>query len=237
MHFSSSAFSDIGRLRTENEDSFLCDDRRRLYAVADGIGGLPAGAQASQLAIAALDELIPATVAGEEQDYETCLHAINSKVYELGRLISERVGIGTTLVFGHVVGDKLHVTHVGDSILLRFREGIGEQLTTDHNIENEARIRLARGEAIGMVFENRQALTRCVGQPPPLQGDFLTFEVEPGDRYLFCSDGITRMMSINDIGRRLVEARDPAGWVRSLVELANERGGYDNSTAIGVYCD
>lgn len=237
MNLRSSAFSDIGRLRTENEDSFLCDDRRRLYAVADGIGGLPGGAQASQLAIAILDEFIPEPAAGELQDYETCLHMINSRVYELGRVISERIGIGTTLVFGHAVGDILHVTHVGDSILLRFRDGVARQLTTDHNLENEVRARLARGEPVGFVHENRQALTRCVGQPPPLQGDFLQFDLRPGDRYLFCTDGVTRMLPLRDIAARLVQAGDPAVWVRSLVDGANERGGYDNSTAVALFCD
>lgn len=237
MNLRSSAFSDIGRLRTENEDSFLCDDRRRLYAVADGIGGLPAGAQASQLAVAVLDEFVPEASAAEVQDYQACLRTINSKVYELGRVISDRMGIGTTLVFGHIVGSTLHVIHVGDSVLLRFRDGLGEQLTTDHNIENEARQRLARGEPVGLVYENRQALTRCVGQPPPLKGDYLMFPIEPGDRFLFCSDGITRMMSLRDITRRLVDSPDPETWVRSLVDWANERGGYDNSTAVGIFCD
>lgn len=236
MNLRTFGHSDIGRMRSENEDSFLCDNKRRLYAVADGIGGLPAGAQASQLAISTLDSIFSRPARGG-RDYPSYLEEINNAVFSLGRSISERLGIGTTLVFGHIVDETMHVMHVGDSILLRFRNGEVDQLTTDHNLENEARQRIARGEPVGLIFENRQALTRCIGQPPPLEGDYMKIGLRAGDRYLFCSDGITRMMTLVDISERLAASKEPEAWVRALIDRANERGGYDNATAVAVYVD
>jgi serine/threonine protein phosphatase PrpC len=237
MNLRSHALSDIGRIRAENEDSFVCDDRARLYGVADGIGGLPAGAQASQLAIATLQDYFVRLGPGKKPDYAGCLDEVNERVFRLGQTLSARMGIGTTMTAGHLVGDRLHVIHVGDSILLRFRNGQIEQLTTDHNVENEVRLRLARGEPVGLVMENRLALTRCVGQPPPLEGDILEFDVRAGDRLLFCSDGVTRMMTPREIGSRLTIAPNPEAWLKSLIERANERGGYDNSTGVALFVD
>lgn len=235
MNIRSHALSDIGRIRAENEDYFLCDDRLGVYAVADGIGGLPAGAQASQLAILALQEHFERNPTAP--DYAACVELINQRVFSLGQRISARMGIGTTLTAGHLVGDKLHVMHVGDSILLRIRQDAVMQLTSDHNVENEMRLRLARGEPVGIVIENRLALTRCIGQPPPLEADLLEFEVQPGDRYLFCSDGVTRMMTPREIATRLAVSPTPEHWLKSLLERANDRGGYDNATGVAVWVD
>lgn len=235
MKLRSHALSDIGRIRAENEDCFLCNERLGLYAVADGIGGLPAGAQASQLAIITLQDHFEH--AGPEPDYAACVEAINQRVFSLGQKISARMGIGTTLTAGHLVGNRLHVMHVGDSILLRVREGAVQQLTSDHNVENEIRLRLSRGEPVGIVIENRLALTRCIGQPPPLEADLLEFEVQAGDRYLFCSDGVTRMMTPREIATRLAVAPSPEQWLKSLLECANDRGGYDNATGVALWVD
>ena len=237
MNLRAHALSDIGRIRAENEDSFVCDPQLALYGVADGIGGLPGGAQASQLAIATFQDFFIRHRSELEPDYAACLDQVNERVFRLGQALSARMGIGTTFTAGHVRGEKLHVIHVGDSMLLRVRGGIIEQLTTDHNVENEVRLRLARGEPVGLVMENRLALTRCVGQPPPLQGDHLVFELQAGDRYLFCSDGVTRMMTVREIASRLAVSPTPESWLKALIERANERGGYDNSTGVALFVD
>lgn len=237
MNLRAHALSDIGRIRAENEDCFVCDHRLGLYGVADGIGGLPGGAQASQLAIATFQDFFIRHPSPLEPDYAACLEEVNERVFRLGQTLSARLGIGTTLTAGHVRGDRLHVIHVGDSILLRVRGGAIEQLTTDHNVENEVRLRQARGEPVGIVMENRLALTRCVGQPPPLQGDHLVFDLQAGDRYLFCSDGITRMLTPREIASRLAVSPSPDAWLKTLIERANERGGYDNATGVALFVD
>jgi serine/threonine protein phosphatase PrpC len=230
------ALSDIGHVRPENEDNLLRDDQRQLYAVADGIGGLPGGAQASQTAIAALTEWFSHQTR-PPFDYAAALTEINDRVFQLGRVLSPRQGIGTTFTFAHFDLDHVVVVHVGDTSMFRLREGDLEALTVDHNVENELRARLARGEVPVFLTENRAALTRCVGQPPPLEGDIHAHPVHAGDRYLLCSDGITRYVLPPEMRRVLGALETPEAVCRTLVNLANERGGVDNSTALAVFVE
>jgi protein phosphatase len=231
------ALTDVGRVRPENEDSHLCSETLRLYAVADGIGGLPSGAQASQLTIAALQKCIADLPAGRKPDYPQIISEINQQVYGLGRLLSPQFGIGSTLTFAHLAGVKLHIGHVGDSCALRLRSKALEPLTVDHTVENEMRERAARGEPMAMLLENRNALTRCIGQPPPIQADCHAHTVLPHDRYLLASDGISRFVSMPEIQEILQQAAEPAAAAQRLIDCANERGGLDNSTAVVLFFD
>lgn len=237
MKLRSSAFSDIGRVRRENEDSYLCDESLGLFGVADGIGGLPRGALASQTAVGELLEWFKAQGFAAQWDYETALARVNEQVFRIGRLISPRHGIGTTLSFVHVVGRQMTLIHVGDSSIYRLRDGVIDVLTTEHNVDNEIRARQARGETVIPFGENGAALTRCVGQPPPLLGDITTYDLREGDRILACSDGITRYLSPPDIREVLGEAATPEVVCRTLVDRANAAGGVDNSTAVAVFFD
>ena len=235
MKLSSSSHSDIGRVRPENEDSFLCDDELGLYGVADGIGGLPAGAQASQLTVLAARDFIAHAKAPDNIDYSACIEAVNGKVYMLGRLLSPRTGIGSTLTFAHVVGTNLHSGHIGDSGLLRLREGKFISLTTEHTVENELRGRNG-GSELGLL-EQRNALTRCIGQPPPATGDYAIHALQPGDRYLFCTDGVGRAIPHHDLVRLMTDSPDPQTCVHALVDAANDRGGLDNATAVVLFVE
>ena len=237
MKFSSYANTNIGRVRPENEDSYLCNDVLGIYAVADGIGGLPSGGQASQLAVTALQKIVSEHAAGNKLNYERILIEINDQVFKLGRVLSPQFGIGSTLVFAHVTGVKMHFGHVGDSTAFRLRSKMLEQLTTDHTIETELKQRTARGEPLGLLMENRNALTRCIGQPPPLEPDCFTHTILPHDRYLLCSDGITRFVAQAEITHVLQESATPELAVNDLIDRANERGGMDNSTGVAMFFD
>jgi len=237
MKLRSSALTDIGRVRPENEDSFLIKDSHHIYAVADGIGGLPSGAQASQMAIAGLEKAFNNQTAGHKFDYHQILAEINRQVFILGRVLSPQFGIGCTLTFAHLSGVKLHIGHVGDSAALRLRSKVLEQLTSDHTVENEMKERAARGETMAMLMENRNALTRCIGQPPPLEAECLTHTVLPHDRYLLATDGITRFVSTGEIRDIMEQAAEPADAATKLIDLANQRGGLDNATAVILFFD
>ena len=237
MQLRSFAFSHIGRVRPENEDSFLCDDSRQLYAVADGIGGLPAGAQASQKAIAVLTQLITPVPPPKNLNYGEILQEINQQVFNLGRVLSPQSGLGSTLTWAHLVGVKLHINHVGDSAALRLRRKLLEQLTQVHTVEGENRARLARGESGPFLTGHPHALTRCVGQPPPLRSECLVHTILPHDRYLFATDGITHFISTAEIADLLQTATTPEEVVTQLIERANQRGGRDNATAVVLFID
>jgi protein phosphatase len=235
MKLRSSALTDVGRVRPENEDSYVCNDTHRLYGVADGIGGLPSGAQASQLAIATLEKIVLHHPAGTKFDYHLVLTDINQQVFSLGRVLSPQYGIGSTMTFAHLIGVKLNIAHVGDSAALRLRSKVLEQLTSDHTVENEIKERAARGEPMAMLLENRNALTRCIGQPPPLEGECTVHTVLPHDRYLIATDGITRFVTPREITEILQESAEPAEAAKRLVAQANDRGGLDNSTAVVLF--
>ncbi|MDP1579009.1 MAG: protein phosphatase 2C domain-containing protein [Candidatus Didemnitutus sp.] len=237
MKLTAFAVSDIGCHRSENEDSNLCEVDLGLFAVADGIGGLPGGAQASQCALATLREWFAPQAAATTLDYTAAVTAANDAVVQLGHQISPRYGIGTTLTLAHIAADKLHVLHVGDSALFRLHGGAIGVLTRDHSVKSDHAYATARGESPEPYFGNPHALTRCVGQPPPLAADHSEYALASGDRYLVCTDGITRCITPYEIQRQLAEASDAKSAAETLVALARERGGFDNATAVVLFVD
>jgi len=104
-------------------------------------------------------------------------------------------------------------------------------------VENEMKERAERGEPMALLLENRNALTRCIGQPPPVEGDVFAHTVLPHDRYLIATDGITRFVARSEITAIMQQAAEPADAVQQLIDRANERGGLDNSTAVVLFFD
>ncbi len=230
------AATDIGRVRRENQDRFLLDATGRLFGVADGIGGLPGGAEAAQLAVEAFARWM-ADDGSSEPDLAAALREANESVALLGRRISPAVGIGTTLTVASLAGSALRLAHVGDSRCYAWRAGALELLTEDHSVENEARRRRARGEQVYFQASQRGALTRCIGQPPPLEVDVSVRPLLAGDRYVFCTDGISRLIADPELRDLLAATEDPQAVVDRLVEVALRRGGPDNATAVAVYVE
>ena len=208
-----------------------------LFGVADGVGGLPGGAEAAQLAVETVAGAARAAIANGCLDLNEAVQAANRMVLELGRRISPSMGIGTTLTLGCIRDNALLIAHVGDSRCYGSRGGVFSRLTEDHSVENEARLRRAKGEVIYYHEVNRNALTRCVGQPTPPEVDLITRPLQAGDRYLFCSDGITRMLPDSELGSLLMKFPDPKSAIEDIVNLAVRRGGPDNATAVAVFID
>ena len=231
------ALTDIGRARRENEDRFLLDEKGMLFGVADGVGGLPGGGEAAQLAVEDISGGVHATPVGTEPDLVVIVHHANRAVSLLGQKISPAMGIGTTVTIGHIRDNILKIAHVGDSRSYGSRKGECCRLTEDHSVENEARMRRARGEVVYYHEANRNALTRCIGQPTPPEVDIISREIQAGDRYLFCTDGVTRMLPDSEIGELLMKHSDPTTAVNEIVALAVRRGGPDNATGVAVFVD
>ncbi len=230
------ALSDIGRVRRENEDRFLLDEKAGLFGVADGVGGLPGGAEAASQSVDDVARGVHASPEAEP-DLVAIVHHANRSVGDLGQTISPAMGIGSTLTFGYIRGAKLRLAHVGDSRCygLRGREFV--RLTEDHSVENEARLRRARGEVVYYHESNRNALTRCIGQPTPPDVDLVDRPLEAGDRYLFCTDGITRMVGDAELAGLLEKAPNPEAAIKEIVTLAVQRGGPDNATGVVIFVD
>jgi protein phosphatase len=232
-----SCFSDIGKIRKENEDRVLFEETAHLFGVADGVGGLPGGGEAAQLAADVVTARVLATAPGAELDLRSIVIAANDSVVALGMRISPGLGIGSTLTVGCVRGSRLKLAHVGDSRAFSWRNGDFICLTEDHSVENEARRRRARGEVVYYSETQRGALTRCIGQSLPPDVDLADLPVLAGDRFIFCTDGVTRLVSEKELKEAVGAAAQPVDIARGLVELAVQRGGPDNATVVAVIID
>ncbi len=238
MLIKSAAQTDIGLVRSENEDRLLCSDDLQLYAVADGIGGLPGGAEAAQTAITSLLQTARAAEhQGRPVDLSKALVAANQAVLELASRLAPDSGLGTTLCVALVREGRAHIANVGDSRCYLFRDGRLLLLTVDDTVENEVLQRRAKGENVRLEERYRNALTRCIGQPMPLEVGVSTQSLQVGDLLLVCSDGITRALDDATIAGRLAAGREPALVLGGLVADSLARGGADNATGVLLRID
>jgi protein phosphatase len=172
-----------------------------------------------------------------ELDLKAIVTAANDAVVSLGLRLSPGLGIGSTLTIACIRASRLRLAHVGDSRAFSLRDGELVHLTEDHSVENEARRRRARGEVVYYSESQRGALTRCIGQALPPEVDLLELPLAAGDRYLFCTDGITRLVTERELREIAAAGGTPFAIVHGLVELAVKRGGPDNASAVAIIVD
>ena len=222
--------SDTGRRRRRNEDAFVCAPP--LFAVADGMGGAQAGEVASGLAAAVLEE-----GAGDERGEERVASLIkeaNRRVFQRSNEDAATSGMGTTMTVALVdsSGGTIAFGHVGDSRAYRVRDGGLEQLTDDHSLVGE----LVRSGKLSPeeaeTHPQRSVITRALGTEPDVDVDTFTVEARPDDLYLLCSDGLTDMISADEIFSVLGGSDDLEVAARALIEAANAGGGEDNITVV-----
>jgi protein phosphatase len=229
--------TDVGRVRTNNEDSLLVLDG--LWAVADGMGGHRAGEVASQLAVRGLE----LTMASVEQTptVEQLIEGVrraNIAIIEDSLTNPDHRGMGTTITALAPVDLKgeetLAVINVGDSRTYRLHDGELEQLTEDHSMVQEMVRdgRLTPEEAA--THPQRNVVTRALGVEPDLDVDWLTVTPYAGDRFVLASDGLFDEIPDRLIAGVLRRQPDPYAAADELVRLANEAGGHDNVTVIVV---
>ena len=239
------ARTDIGRKRKHNEDAFFSDDGLGLYIVADGMGGHAAGEVASAQAVKSIREALAdgkpvlesfaASPTAESRDHvaalmERAIHKACADIYALGGGDLGKRGMGTTVVALLAAGKKAVVGHVGDSRVYLYRNGRAHQLTEDHTIIQE---QLKRGlitrEQVATA-ENKNVITRAVGIQPSVAVDTLVTDLLPGDLFVLCSDGLHGYLDDAELPQLLAQERDKLPDL--LVDLALQRGGKDNVTAV-----
>jgi PPM family protein phosphatase len=227
MMLTAVALTDIGQIRNRNEDSFLLDQDASLFAVADGMGGHAAGDVASQTAIAAF-----AAAFAETRSVVLSVRSANRAVIERGLSEVGAGGMGTTLTAMHVTGNSALVAHVGDSRLYLLRNGELSQLTRDHTVAEEMVERGSLTRIEVMQHPANSMLTRSLGSRPDVQVDELHAQLEIGDVLMLCSDGLTSMVTDDDISEILQLEKSLADRAGALIEAANVRGGLDNITVL-----
>jgi serine/threonine protein phosphatase PrpC len=221
--------TDVGRQRHTNEDNLY--DQPPLFAVADGMGGAQAGEVASEMAIsefvAERDAEAPA-----EQQLEQIALAANRKIWDLAQSDSRHAGMGTTLTAAMVDGQQVAVGHVGDSRLYLYRDGQIERMTRDHSLVEEF---VRQGKLTPEQAEKhpqRSVITRALGPENSVEVDTFRIPARDGDVYLLCSDGLSGMVSDDDMRAILSEDRPLDATAARLVDAANDNGGRDNITAV-----
>ena len=239
MRIHHQARTDTGR-RSNNEDALLLAPELGLFAVADGMGGYEGGELASQLALGSLrgyfDLLGPHADFGLEADVQLAVSRM-----DLGIRIADReirraaVGplekMGTTLVSLVVQGRRALVAHVGDSRVYLAREGRLAPLTRDHSLYAEMEAAGLPGLPPRKLCSFTHVITRALGQGPDSRADIRVVDVEPGDRFILCSDGLTDVLGDDEIEALACE---PEGTATALVNAAYTRGSADNITVVVV---
>jgi protein phosphatase len=239
---SSAGLSDVGRVRTENEDHWFADPQQGLYLVADGIGGAAAGGLASQIVAEVLPPLLRSKLRGaKDLAGPEIARQVSAALVELSERLREESqdalglkGMGSTVVLTLVRDRQAVVAHMGDSRAYLLRTGRLEQLTKDHTL---AQLLVDRGEIApeeAVSHPARGRLTQFVGMGMEAIPDTESLELAPGDRLLLCSDGLTGMLSDQQILEILSQQTAPAEACRRLIDAANEAGGKDNITALIV---
>ncbi|MDP6945508.1 MAG: Stp1/IreP family PP2C-type Ser/Thr phosphatase, partial [Myxococcota bacterium] len=243
-----SAHTDVGRVREQNEDNYLVDRKLQLYLVCDGMGGHLSGEVASATAVnvvreqlVARQEMLDAYLETPTEDisatiseaFAEAVETSSARIYERGMLNPEQRGMGTTLTGLLLRGERGFLAHVGDSRIYRVRAGKLEQLTEDHSLYNamlKSGAKLEGEEALGRL---KNAVTRAVGVQAAVEVDTYEVELQPGDRFLLCSDGLTGYLDGDELCEVMQEP-DNDTLVHRLIAVANERGGRDNITAVIV---
>ncbi|MEK6580554.1 MAG: Stp1/IreP family PP2C-type Ser/Thr phosphatase [Bdellovibrionota bacterium] len=234
--------TDIGKRRTQNQDSFAALPEFGLFVVADGMGGHRGGEIASAMVTETVPKFVKEATSHKGWNPRVVLveaiQAANAAIYERGRTHAELQGMGTTTTALIFNGNTLTIGHVGDSRCYFFRPHMLWQATRDHSLVAE-RLRaglITREEA--KMDRMKNIITRSVGFEPSLNVEIYDMELNPGDAFLVCSDGLSGLIDdptmLKIVENKLYGAKDPNSAVKTLIDAANSNGGDDNITAILV---
>lgn len=229
--------TDCGRVREVNEDAFDVDPVLGLAVVADGVGGGERGDIASRMAVETVLQCFDQHARSAEKTGAEHLWLLDG-IRAANKAINSLFSTGrtaTTVVAGAFVPGGVHVAHVGDSRAFRLRRGELEQLTEDHSLVN---VYLREGvltPQAAKTFRLRNVLTRAVGHQQEVEAAWCFHAHEPGDRYVFCTDGVTDLLEPDEMQAVLNRFHaDDALAAEALCDAAWEAGGHDNITAVVV---
>jgi protein phosphatase len=232
---------DPGRARSNNEDSVAVDPAAALAVLADGMGGYNAGEVASQMATSFISTELgrwlreasaQATDAEVRRAMEICVDNANRAIFNAANSNPQYAGMGTTLVVAAFRDNRLMVGHVGDSRAYRLRAGRLQQITRDHSLLQEqidAGLITAEQAAFSA---NKNLVTRAVGVEDTVLLETQQHDVQPGDLYLLCSDGLSDMLDDASILQVLLAHDSMDACSRALIDAANDAGGKDNISVV-----
>ena len=235
--------SDIGPVRSNNEDVWSFLKESGFFALADGMGGHNAGEIAAQEAVRFVCSSVEELFVSSEKEWnlfdlcsftKLCMENANSWVHHLGQKKKECQGMGTTLCVLLFHERSLIHGHVGDSRIYRFRKEHLDQLTVDHSLKNELISQGKLRESTNKPFPYKNVLTRAIGTHGEVEAEIHIAHIIPGDLYLMCSDGLTDYVSDKEISSVLQRTKDPKEITTTLINSAKKNGGSDNITIVSI---
>ena len=241
--------TDPGRVRDHNEDHVFWDDALGLVIVADGMGGYNAGEVASEIAVTTVAgwvrERLP-DIVGEPEDpftglaaatalLEAAIQEANAVIHHAAETQPQCAGMGTTLVMGLFTNNRLLVGHIGDSRMYRLRDDEFTQLTEDHSLlQEQLNSGLITAEQ-AKTSANKNLVTRALGVDPHADLELHEYDVEVGDIYLLCSDGLNDLVEDEEIHTALQKLNTNLELAaHQLIEMANDNGGKDKISVLLV---
>ena len=251
MRIRYAAKTDVGMKRTHNEDYFSLLEDDQLFLVADGMGGHASGEVASRMAAEAIREFFDRSkVEDVTWPYKMDRHLsyvenrlvvgvklANQRIFEAALADLRLKGMGTTIVGGQIVGERLYVAHVGDSRCYRIRAHRIQQITRDHSLlEDYKDAKPGMSDEEQKKFPHKNVITRALGMRETVEVDVHVQEIEDRDFYVFCSDGLSGMVDDESIVRVIATTPDLEQAVANLIEAANRAGGSDNVTVLALQC-
>jgi serine/threonine protein phosphatase PrpC len=236
-----SALSDIGLKREKNEDNWnivLDKDGNPVgFIIADGMGGYLAGEEASRIAVEEMSEMVLECTSGNlsfedvKEAAEKRINIINNKIIDYSLQNLGGLKSGTTLSVGMVSGETLLIIHVGDSRVYRIRDGRISRLTEDHSLVAELVKEGVISADEASHHPDRNRITRALGFEENFFPDIFKEAIQPGDIYIFCTDGLYEDLSDEDILKTVLE--EPRETIsKRLIDKAKKYGGSDNITVI-----
>lgn len=241
--------TDLGCVRENNEDAYRIEASIDLFVVSDGMGGEAHGEVASALTTETIVEHCQASLANlstplfgnprpelspRTNRLASAVYLANRRIYEAAERDPAQRGMGATVVAAWLEGPRLSLAHVGDSRVYLLRAGTLEQLTADHSLVAEQVRQGLLTPQQAEVSELQNVLTRALGPHDEVGIDAEEHMLLPGDTLLLCTDGVSRMVTDEEIASTLITSLTAQQAADRIIDLANENGGLDNSTAIVV---
>jgi PPM family protein phosphatase len=233
--------TDTGRARNNNEDSAVIDEATSLVVLADGMGGYNAGEVASGMCTSFIKTelgrwLAEASESATDTDVrramDICVDNANRAIFNAANSNPQYAGMGTTLVVAVFRDSRLLMGHVGDSRGYRLRGGRLTQITRDHSLLQEQMDAGLITVEQAAFSANKNLVTRAVGVEDTVLLEMHLHEVQPGDVYLMCSDGLSDMLDDESIAQLLLANHSLDAAASGLIAAANEAGGKDNISVV-----
>jgi len=251
MRIRYAAKTDPGLKRNHNEDYFSLIEDEQLFLVADGMGGHACGEVASKMAADVIREFFARSRDDDstwpykmdrhltylENRLVVGIKMANQRIFEAAAKDARLKGMGTTVVISQIAGDRLYIAHVGDSRCYRIRGEAVEQMTRDHSLlEDYKDARPDMSDEEQRKVPHKNVITRALGMRETVQVDVSADDIQDGDLFVLCSDGLSGMVDNRKLIDTVRKTDDLERVVTGLVEAANGAGGTDNITVLALEC-